>query len=1072
MTVFAIFAAVTFVFSPTQKAQVFVKQNPKATYQKFANEDEITRAIRSKDIELVRVEIGSPADHRRAAKYGKIINDYGSFVVIAKKRGANINRSGLRTQPIERTVNLPGAKFDPLNEPPTGTVRPNTAEATGEKGYYIVQFGGIVNDEWLDSLRDVGVEFLQYVPHNAFFVYADGNAISKAAAHSRVRWTGAFLPEHKVNSVLSDQLNAAKSGKLPPSGISPLEMTGENTSIFDIAVFKRGDLERISNLVQSNYGGRVKAVIDLPGNYFNVVRAELTLDEVLRIAEIPDVITIDFYSRPRIEDERAAHIVAGNYTGPTTISGPGYNPLTQFGVNGLNVTISMVDDGVSIPGNGGFYVTSANTVDGPLRGSAAGATGGHGHINASIISGDAPFGILDPTGHNYGIGVAPKSHIINIPMLTGGYSGLEADAYNDTVVTNGPNGVRGSISNNSWGNGTNANVYDTYTSQFDGYVRDASAAASIDPISLIFSAGNSGPGANTLTRPKAAKNIIATGNSENVRSELGSTQADNLEDLRSSSSRGPAADGRVKPDITAPGTVITGSRAGTCASVSSCFDANHAYSTGTSHAAPQIAGVAALFTQFWKDNNGGNNPSPALIKAAVINTAQEMTGINVTAALPNGAEGWGRVNTKFMLNTGVAMKHVNQTTAFSDPGNNITYTGTVADASKPIRISLVWTDPPGAANANPALVNNLDLTVTIGANIYRGNVFTGGVSTTGGSADTINNVENIFLPSGVAAGTPFSIQISATAINGDGILGNADTTDQHFALVAYNFSESLLVTRRAPFDYDGDDRTDLSIFRPAAGEWWYQRSSTGIVSAGAFGTSTDKITPGDFTGDGRTDIAFWRPSTGEWYILRSEDNSFFAFPFGSAGDIPVPADYDNDTKTDAAVFRPSTNTWFVLKSNGGGVDIYSFGTTGDKPVVGDYDGDNRTDIAIFRPSTGEWWVRRSSNGSVFVVTFGTLTDRPVQGHYTTDNKVDHAFWRPSTGEWFILRSEDFSYAAAQFGASTDIPVPGDYDGDDRFDLAVFRPSGGNWFLLRSTAGLAIQQFGLSTDTPTPSAYVP
>ena len=293
-----------------------------------------------------------------------------------------------------------------------------------------------------------------------------------------------------------------------------------------------------------------------------------------------------------------------------------------------------------------------------------------------------------------------------------------------------------------------------------------------------------------------------------------------------------------------------------------------------------------------------------------------------------------------------------------------------------------------------------------------------------------------------------------------------DINNSNFTITA------VAASRRAPFDYDGDDRTDLSIFRPAAGEWWYQRSSTGIVSAGAFGTSTDKITPGDFTGDGRTDIAFWRPSTGEWYVLRSEDNSFFAFPFGSAGDIPVPADYDNDTKTDAAVFRPSTNTWFVLKSNGGGVDIYSFGTTGDKRVVGDYDGDNRTDIAIFRPSTGEWWVRRSSNGSVFVVTFGTMTDRPVQGHYTADNKVDHAFWRPSTGEWFVLRSEDFSYAAAQFGASTDIPVPGDYDGDDRFDLAVFRPSGSNWFLLRSSAGLAIQQFGLSTDTPTPSAYVP
>jgi len=1070
MTVFAIFAAVIFVFSPTQTAQVDTKQDRKATYQKFANADAVTRDIRKPDVELVRVEIRDPADHKLAAKYGKIINDYGSFVVIAKKPGANLSRSGLQTQPIERTVNLPGAKFDPLNEPPSGTIRAGAIEAASEKSYYIVQFGGIVNDEWLDSLRDVGVEFLQYVPHNAFYVYADRAAISKAAAHSRVRWTGAFLPEHKIHSVLNDQLNAAKSGKLPPSGISPLEMTGENKSIFDIAVFKRGDLERISNLVQTNYGGNVKAVIDLPGNYFNVVRAELSLDDVLRVTEIPGVITIDFYSKPRIEDERAAHIVSGNYTNATTISGPGYNPLTQFGANGANVTVSVVDDGISIPGNGGFYVTSANTVD-ALRGSTAGASGGHGHINASIIAGDAPFGILDPTGHNYGLGIAPKSHIINVPMLKAGYSGLESDAYNDTVATNGPNGVPGSISNNSWGNGTNSNVYDSYTAQFDGYVRDASAAGTIDPISLVFSAGNSGPGALSLTRPKAAKNVIATGNSENLRPEL-SAAANNMEDLTSSSSRGPAADGRVKPDITAPGTVITGGRAGNCTSVSSCFETNHAWSSGTSHAAPQIAGVAALFTQFWKNNNGGSNPSPALVKAAIINTATEMNGVNTGTAIPNGNEGWGRVFVRNMLNTGVAMKHVNQTTAFTDPGNSITYTGTVADASKPVRISLVWTDPPGAANANPALVNNLDLTVTIGANTYRGNVFTGGVSTTGGSADTINNVENIFLPAGIAAGTSFSIQVSATAINGDGILGNADATDQHFALVAYNFAEPVAAGRRAPFDYDGDDRTDLSIFRAGPGEWWYQRSSNGSVVAGQFGATTDRITPGDFTGDQKTDIAFWRPSTGQWFVLRSEDSSFFAFPFGTNGDVPVPSDYDADGRTDAAVFRPSENAWYILKSSNGGVDTFSFGTTGDKPVVGDYDGDNRADIAIYRPSNGQWWVRRSSDASIFVVAFGTSTDRPVQGYYTPDNKVDHAFWRPATGEWFVLRSEDFSFFAAPFGSNGDIPAPGDYDGDDRFDFAVFRPSQSAWYVQRSTSGILIQQFGISTDIPTPSAFVP
>lgn len=288
-----------------------------------------------------------------------------------------------------------------------------------------------------------------------------------------------------------------------------------------------------------------------------------------------------------------------------------------------------------------------------------------------------------------------------------------------------------------------------------------------------------------------------------------------------------------------------------------------------------------------------------------------------------------------------------------------------------------------------------------------------------------------------------------------------------------NFTiNAVAATRRAPFDYDGDDMTDVSIFRPTPGQWWYQRSSTGVVSAGAFGTSTDKIVPGDYTGDQKTDIAFWRPSTGEWFVLRSEDSSFLAFPFGATGDVPVPGDYDNDSKTDAAVFRPTTNTWFILKSGGGGVDFYTFGTSGDKPVVGDYDGDNKTDIAIFRPAAGQWWIRRSSDGGVSVTTFGLSTDRQVQGYYTPDNKVDVAFWRPSTGEWFVLRSEDFSFFAFPFGSNGDIPVAGDYDGDDRYDFAVFRPSTTTWFVQRTIAGLLFQNFGLPTDLPTPNAYVP
>jgi len=274
-------------------------------------------------------------------------------------------------------------------------------------------------------------------------------------------------------------------------------------------------------------------------------------------------------------------------------------------------------------------------------------------------------------------------------------------------------------------------------------------------------------------------------------------------------------------------------------------------------------------------------------------------------------------------------------------------------------------------------------------------------------------------------------------------------------------------------DFDGDSKTEISIFRPGPGEWWYSRSSDGGNRAFQFGSGSDKIVPADYTGDGRTDVAFFRPSTGQWFVLRSEDSSFFAFPFGNSTDVPAPADYDGDGKADAAVFRESNLTWYINKSSGG-TDIIGFGAAADKPVIADYDGDGKSDIAIFRPngaSGAEWWIRRSSNASVFALQFGNSTDKAVPGDFTGDGKVDVAIWRPSNGNWFVLRSEDFSFYAFPFGTSTDIPVPGDYDGDGKFDAAVFRPSNSTWFVQRSTAGTLIQQFGSAGDLPLPSVYI-
>ncbi|MET0753181.1 MAG: cytochrome c peroxidase [Pyrinomonadaceae bacterium] len=272
-------------------------------------------------------------------------------------------------------------------------------------------------------------------------------------------------------------------------------------------------------------------------------------------------------------------------------------------------------------------------------------------------------------------------------------------------------------------------------------------------------------------------------------------------------------------------------------------------------------------------------------------------------------------------------------------------------------------------------------------------------------------------------------------------------------------------------DFDGDRKTDISIFRPSNGEWWYLKSGNGANAAFQFGAGTDKIVPADYTGDGKTDVAIFRPSNGNWYILRSDDFSYYSYPFGTSTDIPTVGDFDADGKADSAVFRPSDTNWYIRRSSDSGFTIRQFGATGDVPVAADYDADGKTDMAIYRPSLGQWWLNRSTEG-VIAFTFGNSADKPVQGDYTGDGKTDVAIWRPSTGEWFVLRSEDYSYYSVPFGANGDIPAPGDYDGDGKADTAIFRPSGSTWYVNRSTQGVLIQGFGISGDYPAPAAFVP
>ena len=290
-----------------------------------------------------------------------------------------------------------------------------------------------------------------------------------------------------------------------------------------------------------------------------------------------------------------------------------------------------------------------------------------------------------------------------------------------------------------------------------------------------------------------------------------------------------------------------------------------------------------------------------------------------------------------------------------------------------------------------------------------------------------------------------------------------DTTEllgsfnNRLAVARFENDIGSLVTRRPAFDFDGDGRADIGVFRQ--GNWYIQQSQSGFA-AFQFGIASDRLVPADYDGDGKTDAAVYRDGT--WYLLRSTQG-FTAVQFGLSTDIPQTGDFDGDGKADLAVFRPSDGTWYLIQSSAGFTAV-QFGQNGDRPVAADYDGDGKTDAAVYR--AGVWYVLQSRDG-FRAVQFGSASDTPTVGDYDGDSKADYAVYRGGT--WYLQRSRD-GFAGVQFGLASDTPVPADYDGDGKTDIAVFRD--GTWYLQRSTAGFAGVQFGQANDVAVPSAFIP
>jgi uncharacterized repeat protein (TIGR03803 family) len=265
-----------------------------------------------------------------------------------------------------------------------------------------------------------------------------------------------------------------------------------------------------------------------------------------------------------------------------------------------------------------------------------------------------------------------------------------------------------------------------------------------------------------------------------------------------------------------------------------------------------------------------------------------------------------------------------------------------------------------------------------------------------------------------------------------------------------SYEVSIHAGRAVAGDFSGDQRTDITVFRPSTSTWYLR----GVATI-RWGGEGDIPVHGDFDGDGIADIAVFRQSNGTWYIINSSSGAGVAFTFGRWGDIPVPSDYDGDGITDLAVFRPTTGTWFIVPSGHPGPPLsVVFGGWGDVPVPGDYDGDGKTDLGVFRPSTGGWHVALSTTAYTTSISklLGGVADIPAPGDYDGDGKTDMALFSPATNLWTIVQTSTGASGTVRWGGPGDVPVPGDYDGDGRTDIALFRPATSTWYIIHSGSG--------------------
>jgi hypothetical protein len=658
--------------------------------------------------------------------------------------------------------------------PTTSQAKPALAQPP-VSGLYLVQFSSPPGREAREQLALMGVDLLHYVPEDTFLARLRGVSLDRLRAASLVQWVGEYHPAYKVHPRLAAAVRAAQQTNQVVTinvVIAPQATPGEFAEA-------RALFSTIVHESQLRQG--------------TILRGGLTPDRLDALAQSSCVLWIERAPRRKLVDEAAAKLVGGDdgFAGTPTVT-------QQLGFDGTGVTVCVADTGLD-SGN-------TNTMHPDLRGRVTGfqwygsnitdGSDGYGHGThcAGIVAGNAATGETDPdSGAFYGLGVASHANLFIERIFDDAANEADPFPLDETLTRDAvQNGAV--IGSNSWGNDVQGE-YDTDAWTFDQLVRNADPSSPTDrPYILEFSSGNAGPDSQTVGSPATGKNVIATGASENVPGTLAETYglyADGADTMADFSSRGPCEDGRIKPDLVAPGTWIASAASSSApdeaAIAWTAIDDYYVYMGGTSMSGPHAAGAAAVFVQYYKSLHTNTMPSPALVKAALINSANELDELNGgPGPIPNNDEGWGRITLTNIIVTNLSTapryyEYVDQTVLLTN-GQVYVHHTLVQNADQPLKITLAYTDVAGFPGAIPALVNDLDLEV-VGPDgtLYRGNQFAGNDSVPNApSPDNLNNVEAVHLSQPLPG--DYLVRVRARHIVQDARIETA-VIDQDFALV-------------------------------------------------------------------------------------------------------------------------------------------------------------------------------------------------------------------------------------------------------------------------------------------------